>query len=86
MCGAYLLALDDTPITSEEDVTNFFSQDQQLKNTITLKMGTIQKLAMHPDNGVPIMYFNQLNMIAHHLRQIKYGTAIEPNISTDHPV
>ena len=36
------------------------------------KTGYIDKQAMHPDEGVPMMYFDQLNTIAHHLRQMKY--------------
>ena len=86
MRGAYLLALNDTPIKSEEDVIQFFCQQPQSHATVAIKMGTIQKIAMHPDDGVPIMYFDQLNMIARHLRQIKYEADTVPDINTSQSV
>ena len=86
MRGAYLLALNNTPIKSKEDVIQFFSQQPQSHATVTIKMGTVQKIAMHPDDWVPIMYFDQLNVIAHHLRQIKYRAEMVQDINMSQSV
>ena len=55
---------------------HFFAANTEKQ--VTLRLGTIEKQAMHPDDGVPIMYFDQLNMIAQHLREIKYGSDVPP--------
>ena len=88
MRGAYIIAINDTKVSSEQDITAFFESNKE--PLITLHLGTIEKQAMHPDDGVPIMYFDQLNMISQHLREIKYGKEVEqapqappPQIPTD---
>ena len=80
MRGSYLIDIQGTPMATEADVIAFFAQNKE--DTVTLKLGTIEKQAMHPDDGVPIMYFDQLNMIAQHLREIKYGEEAETEVPT----
>ena len=36
-----------------------------------MKFGLMQKTAMHPQDGVPIVFHDQLNIIAQHLSDIK---------------
>jgi hypothetical protein len=76
MRGAYILAINTTEVTTEADIIAFFAANTEKQ--VTLRLGTIEKQAMHPDDGVPIMYFDQLNMIAQHLREIKYGSDVPP--------
>ena len=45
--------------------------------TITCRFGIMQKTAMHPQTGVPIVFNDQLNVISEHLRTIKLS--IEEN-------
>ena len=71
MRGAYILAINDVEMTNEADIVSFFKTTTD--SQVTLRLGTIEKQAMHPDDGVPMMYFDQLNMIAQHLRELKYG-------------
>ena len=75
MRGAYILDINGIEMTCEADITSFFSTNKDAQ--VRLKLGTIEKQAMHPDDGVPIMYFDQLNMIAQHLRELKYGDDLD---------
>ena len=38
---------------------------------VKVVFGTIEKVSLHPTYGVPQMHFDQLNVIAHHLHQMK---------------
>ena len=61
---------------------------------VTCRFGLMEKTAMHPQNGVPIIFHDQLNIISEHLQSIKlsmeernkkhqkYLTAIIPQVST----
>ena len=41
------------------------------KKDITVVFGTMDKISLHPSHGVPQMHFDQLNVVAHHLHQMK---------------
>ena len=61
---------------------------------VTCRFGLMEKTAMHPKNGVPIIFHDQLNIISEHLQSIKltteernekhqkYLTAIIPQVNT----
>ena len=38
---------------------------------VTIQFATIHKHAMHPQEGIPLIYHDQLNIIATHLADIK---------------
>jgi dUTP pyrophosphatase len=67
-----LLAIDDIPIYTKEDVESFFNMLPNTTKTVNLTIGTLEKHAMNHDEGVPMMYFDQLVTIARHLNNIKY--------------
>ena len=76
--GAYVLKIDDTEISTFSDVENIFRTCDSNKE-VHLTVGTIDKVAMHPDDGIPMLYFDQLSMIADHLRSLRYGTETSNN-------
>ena len=80
MRGAYILNINGSKINNKKDVKDTIEAILP-GESIEVMMGTIDRMAMHPDEGVPIMYFDQLNMIAHHQRQIKYGKEMVPDIN-----
>ena len=41
------------------------------KDTILCTFGTIQKIALHPQQGIPLLYHDQMNIIASHLAELK---------------
>ena len=60
-----VLTVNQTPIT---DITSLKRAIRECDDpTITITFGTIEKQAMHPQTGVPQLYFNQLNHIGQHL-------------------
>ena len=79
--GSYLLTMDGVPVFNISDVRSYFVKLQDV-DKIQITVGTIEKAAMHSDDGIPMLYFDQLNMIADHLRQIKYPEQNLPPEST----
>jgi dUTP pyrophosphatase len=67
-----LLAIDNIPIYSEKDVVQFFNMLPNTQSTVSLTIGIMDKTAMNHDEGIPMMYFDQLVTIARHLNNIKY--------------
>ena len=41
------------------------------QTTITRRFGVMDKIVMHPQTGVPIIFHDQLNVISQHLASIK---------------
>ena len=41
---------------------------------LTIKIGTVEKQALHPQTGVPQLYFDQLNHVGKHL----FDMSVEP--------
>ena len=70
--GSYLLAINDIQVSSITDVENAFRTP--LSSNVSLRVGHIDKIAMHPDEGIPMLYFDQLQMIAGHLYDLKHST------------
>ena len=39
--------------------------------SIVCQFATIEKLAHHPQEGIPLMYHDQMNIVANHIFEIK---------------
>ena len=76
-------------------MTDIVKEARSSQNTdITCTFATIQKVAMHPQHGTPLIYHDQLNVIAKHITEMKindeerhkthqkYLQIIEPKIAT----
>jgi hypothetical protein len=68
----WLLKIDGVPINCVEDATKYFELLDPKKTEVTLTIGILEKQAMHEDDGLPLMYFDQLSTISNHLKNIKY--------------
>ena len=69
---SFPLSIGTTPITCKQDIeqaVNIARKNKQ--STIKCKFGVIEKIAMHPQTGVPIVFHDQLNIISQHLAFIK---------------
>ena len=71
-----LLQIDDTAITTIEQVQQFFQQHDPT-TPVTLLVGLTERRAMHDSAGIPMMYFDQLVTISRHLQQLKLGMGNE---------
>jgi dUTP pyrophosphatase len=71
-----LLEVNGIKITSIQQVKDIILPLKK-NSDITFKVGLMEKLPMHDTNGVPMMYFDQLNTIATHLQQISSGNQDE---------
>ena len=67
-----ILSINGIPIKQKSDVTYLIKKSRKLKATdVKVIFGTIDKIPLHPSYGVPQMHFDQLNVVAHHLHQMK---------------
>lgn len=69
--GSVLLEINHHPITSTAQALKFLSNVKK-NDTVHIKIGIQDRVPMHDDEGIPIMYFDQLLYISQHLNQIKY--------------
>jgi deoxyuridine 5'-triphosphate nucleotidohydrolase len=84
--GSTLLKIGNVDITSTAQATSVFEQ-LPTNEAVDLTVGLVEKLPMHDTNGVPMMYFDQLNTVATHLQSIEAGKLndqINPDESTKH--
>ena len=66
-----LLKVNSTPVKSIDDAISAI-QKHQSEHDIILHVGQSEKTGIHEEEGIPMLYFDQLNMIAEHLHNIKY--------------
>ena len=70
--NAFITKIDNTNITTIQDIQNCITTVRENKcQTITCQFATITKQAMHPQDGIPLLYHDQLNIISQHLRDMK---------------
>jgi hypothetical protein len=68
--NSQLISIDGVPIENVEQAEKIL-QAAQWNTTVILELGLSEKISMHDDHGIPMMYFDQLNTIATHLEQIQ---------------
>ncbi len=67
---AVIIAVDDNPVAHEEDIKKYISMARQKQaDTIMVKFATPQPQPLHPTEGSLMLYYDQMNIIANHLKQ-----------------
>ena len=87
--GNRLLKINGIPMTSISDVETFFSSLDSHTKEVTLTVGQLEKPAMNVDDGLPMMYFDQLATVSTHLHNIKHdinGTVIPDDLNRNKDV
>ena len=72
--GVNNIRIPDTITKPNERMTfisDLLTKASQNKEEVTLQMGLIEKLNLHPSEGVPIVYQDQLQTIGRHLHDMK---------------
>jgi dUTP pyrophosphatase len=69
--NGFLLSVNDIPVTNVTDVKRCITKTAD-KAPIKLQIGTLDKQAMHPQTGVPQLYFDQINHIGKHLFELRH--------------
>ena len=73
-----IIEIDGTPVSTIQQLKQLISDARQrMKQHIIVKFATEERISIHPQNGTPQIYFDQLNVIAKHLHEIKTGETIE---------
>ena len=93
--GAFLQKVNNIPVHTITDVKHIVKEARASQiDDIPCTFATIQRVAMHPQHGTPLIYHDQLNVIAKHITEMKindeerqakhqqYLKAIQPSIST----
>lgn len=85
--GGVLLAMDDIPVSTLKEVQTIVERVRsEKKSEINLTFGTEEKVSMHPDYGTPQLYFDQLNVIANYLQDIRDGDTHIDLENDDEPI
>ena len=82
--GSYVLSVEGHDVENLHDIRRHISNSS--KDYISIIFGTMDKLSMHPQSGVPQLYFDQLHKIGEHLFHLKndphwYCDSLENNIN-----
>ena len=69
---SYVIYINDFPVTTINDI---ITKVKELRNnkaiSTNIAFSTIHKMALHPDSGVPQLYFDRLHSISQHISDIK---------------
>ena len=83
--SAYLLEINNIPVTSVQTATEQLNKIRAAsESTFTITVDANYKQSIHHEEGVPLLYFDQLNMINNHLQDIQHNTTttVSPTIQT----
>ena len=70
--NAFPTEVDGKHITTTQDVIDAVSNArQQNKKSISVHFSVISKIALHPQEGIHVLYHDQMNVIATHVAEIK---------------
>ena len=71
---SYIHSINHQRITSVNQVVNLIKRfRQQNAPKVQITFATLHKTAVHPEKGVPQLYFDQLRSISNHISDIKYN-------------
>ena len=91
---SFLHAIDGKNVYTQQEVEDIVNKVRKGGKTINLQFATMTKQAMHPQEGIPLIYHDQMNIIATHLAEIKdyfeeqgeahqkYYTTVQAQIAT----
>ena len=69
---SFPISIGNTTISSLDDIRKDIRTARTNKDeSVTCRLRVIENTAMHPQNGVPILFHDQLNVISEHLQSIK---------------
>ena len=69
--NGYVLSINGTPVSTVEDICTSITKTQDLHKDVVVVFGIIEKASLHPQNGTPLVYFDQLQHIGMHLHEMK---------------
>ena len=75
---AHLLQINGTDITSSDQATTIFKSILSgHKKYFKITVSTDQRQTLHLEQGIPMMYFDQLSTISKHLHNIKHDSILD---------
>ena len=79
LSNSFPLQVNNIPVSDIGRVKEIIAEarHKQVKH-LKCQFATIEKLAMHPQEGIPLMYQDQMNIVAKHIAETK-NTEEEPN-------
>ena len=81
--NTYVLSVNGSSMTAIDDVVEAISVAQSNNDDVRIVFGTMEKSALHPQNGKPLVYFDQLRLIGQHLHDIKDNDWWEKNETSE---
>jgi len=85
--NTYLISVQDLPITTLENLHQAIQHARSLGTLkINCKFAVDRSYGIHPQEGIPQLYFDQLNTIAKHLQDIRPTVRqLQPHTPTTEP-
>ena len=68
--NGFLLAVNEQPVNSETQLQQAIRECND--NTFDIRIGMVEKQALHPQTGVPHLYFDQMHQLGKHLFALRY--------------
>lgn len=72
-----LLAINGQPVSTISDATQLLNQLVKTKtenHKLSITASATKEQSIHYEEGIPMLFFDQLSTIANHLSEIKYNT------------
>lgn len=77
--GATIIQIDDTHISTVEDIKHAIALSRKSSKQHVKVHFAQPNWSAHNGNGIPMLHFDQLNVIAHHIHTIKTGEDLWKN-------
>jgi len=87
LCNAYIISVQGNQIYNMEDLQHHISharKEGQLK--VQVVFATDNSFGIHPQEGIPQLYFDQLNIIAKHLQAAQVPATVHTTSAINDPV
>lgn len=69
--GGYIKEINGFPVTTTEECYKHLSKAHSANEAPTVTFGLLDRATLHPHEGVPLVYFDQLQLIGKHLHEMK---------------
>ena len=75
--GAYIMEVNGIPVDSTDKCLKLLKQCHDHDETPIITFRIMDRASLHPHKGVPMIYFDQLQLIGRHLHKLKMNAYLE---------
>ncbi|GFH45233.1 hypothetical protein CTEN210_01707 [Chaetoceros tenuissimus] len=75
--NSHLLKIGNETVTNTEEAHKIFASHDP-KQEIKITVGTLEKIPIHPQTGLPTLYADQLQILGEHIEELKTNSYYDP--------